>query len=124
VTRVSSPGQKVQYLCAFTDLADGAGRGFTLMLEFGAREIVVVRRGDQVFGYVNSCPHTGVTLNWRDNEFMSFDGMYIQCSMHFAQFRVYDGYCVQGPCAGRILQSVTVRVNNGEVWYCGENELC
>jgi nitrite reductase/ring-hydroxylating ferredoxin subunit len=46
---------------------------------------------------------------------MSFDGMYIQCSMHFAQFRIADGYCVYGPCVGRSLRGEPIEIRDGVI---------
>ena len=57
----------------------GEGRGFTLGEGVDALEVVVVREGDRVYGYVNSCPHTGTPLEWVENEFMSEDGGHIRC---------------------------------------------
>lgn len=102
------------------EIPDGGGKGFEVPGPRGARSVFAVRRGGGVFVYRNSCPHTGVTLNWRDDEFMSFDGMYIQCSMHFAQFRVYDGYCIYGPCAGRSLSSEAFEIRDGVIFLVND----
>lgn len=101
-----------QRLCALQDVADGCSKG----IPAGERELFLVRRGEHVFVYENSCPHTGATLNWQPDEFMSFDGMYIQCSIHGAQFRIYDGYCVYGPCAGQSLRRVAAEIRDGDVF--------
>lgn len=102
-------------LCALREIADGHSKGVTLVTSSGERELFLVRRGEHVFVYVNACPHTGVTLNWQPDQFMSFDGVYIQCSIHGAQFRVYDGYCVYGPCRGQSLRSVAAEIRDGDV---------
>ena len=102
-------------LCALDTIPNGACKGLTLTEAAGEREIFIVRRGDKVFAYVNSCPHTGVTLNWKPDEFLSFDRVYIQCSIHGAQFRISDGYCVYGPCAAQSLQSVSVEIIDGMI---------
>lgn len=104
-----------QRVCALQDIADGRSKSASCKTPQGEREFILVRRGEQVFVYVNSCPHTGVTLNWQPDEFMSFDGLYIQCSFHGAQFRIYDGYCVYGPCSGQSLRRVAAEIRNGEV---------
>jgi len=104
-----------RHLCTLQEIADGRSKGATCTTTRGERELILVRRGEQVFVYENSCPHTGATLNWQPDEFMSFDGMFIQCSIHGAQFRIYDGYCVWGPCRGQSLRRVAAEVRNGEV---------
>jgi len=82
----------------------GDGRGF-----------FIVRKGGQVFAYENSCPHTGATLNWLPHRFLARDSAHIQCDMHGAMFRIEDGACVFGPCAGRRLNPVPVRVADGDI---------
>lgn len=104
-----------QYLCHLLEIPDGRGKGVAYADLSGERELILLRRGDNVFAYENSCPHTGVTLNWQPDEFMSFDGLYIQCAMHGALFRINDGYCVYGPCAGQALRRVAVEICAGEV---------
>lgn len=104
-----------QYLCQLSAIPDGGSKGATLTVPGGELDIFLVRRGEHVFAYLNSCPHTGATLNFQPDQFMSFDNCYIQCSMHRAQFRIYDGYCVYGPCVGFSLQPIKLEVNYQEV---------
>ncbi len=104
--------QGVSVLCALADIADPGGKGF--VLEDG-RRIFVIRRGGSVHGYVNSCPHQGVPLDWRPDVFLSVDKSVIQCSTHGAQFRIQDGQCLAGPCAGSALRPVAVAVAGGMV---------
>lgn len=98
-------------LCRLDEIEDGEGRGFTLGDGVDALEVVVVRRGTRVHGYVNSCPHTGGPLEWVENEFMSEDGDHLMCHTHGALFRVDDGYCIAGPCAGDGLRPLAVEVD-------------
>ena len=104
------------FLCALDAVPDGGSKGVTLSVAGVERDIFLVRRGEHVFAYVNSCPHTGATLNFQPDQFMSFDNYYIQCSIHGAQFRIHDGYCVYGPCKGFSLQRVDVEVSGGAVF--------
>ena len=81
---------------------------------FGCRA-ELVREGEQVYGYTNSCPHTGGPLDWVPDQILSLDKQYIQCATHDALFRLQDGVCVSGPCAGERLAAVPVAVESGEV---------
>lgn len=103
-------------LCALDAIPDGGSKGMTLNLSGCERDIFIVRRGERVFAYVNACPHTGATLNFQPDQFMSFDNDYIQCSIHGAQFRIHDGYCVYGPCRGLSLQRIDVQASAGVVF--------
>lgn len=102
-------------LCRLDELADPDSRGFTLRTAAGLQDIFIVRRGEQVRGYANSCPHTGGPLDWQPDQFLSLDGDLIQCATHLALFRIDDGRCVAGPCAGRTLTPVPLALIDGWV---------
>jgi len=85
------------------------GRGTTVFSMF------VVRRGHEVFGYLNICPHYSSPLNCREGEFMSQDRSRIQCSSHFAEYRIEDGFGVAGAGEGCWLDPVPVHVDNGMI---------
>ena len=80
----------------------------------------VVRRGDEVFGYLNVCPHTGAPLNWMARKFLDPSRTLIQCATHGARFRIEDGVCISGPCNGKSLTAVPVRIEDGNVVIAGE----
>lgn len=108
-------------LCALDDIPDGQGKGFQLdqgtadAFARGVRDIFVVRRGPAVFGYVNACPHTGTTLDWVEDQFMTHDNSHILCATHGAIFRVEDGHCIIGPCEGDSLQELPLSIDAGTV---------
>ncbi len=98
-------------LCRLEEIEDGQGKGFTLGQGPDARDIFVVREGNRVFGYINSCPHLGTPLDWQGDRFISDDSGLIMCATHGAQFEIADGFCVAGPCAGQSLQPAPVTVD-------------
>lgn len=100
-------------LCRLEDILDGEGRGFEM--DDGGDDIFVVRRGERVFGYVNSCPHTDSPLDWVENQYMSLDKSHILCATHGAEFRIEDGFCVLGPCRGKSLAPVAVTARDGDI---------
>lgn len=102
-------------LCRLGDVPDPGSRGFRVQRGGQTQCIFVVRRGDAVYGYVNRCPHTGVTLDWLPDQFLDADGELIVCATHGALFRIEDGYCIGGPCTGDSLQPVALRVEDGEI---------
>ncbi len=104
-----------QVLCSLDELGDPASRGFSVQWGESRLEMFVVRRGDEVFGYRNHCPHTGAPLDWAPDDFLDADGKFIQCAMHGALFNVDNGYCVLGPCAGQSLSRVPLRLRAGLV---------
>jgi nitrite reductase/ring-hydroxylating ferredoxin subunit len=102
-------------LCRLEDIEDPGSKGMTVSIAGQLQDIFVVRQGDSVFGYLNSCPHTGGPLDWTPDRFLDLDGRYIQCAMHAALFRVEDGRCIAGPCNGDRLTPVPVEVDAGVV---------
>ncbi len=110
-------------LCRFDELADPDSRGFALQTAAGPQDIFIVRRGAEAFAYVNHCPHTGSPLDWLPDQFLSLDRRLIQCALHAALFRIEDGRCVAGPCAGQALTSVPVALEEGWILVHGERLL-
>lgn len=104
------------FLCALQELENGASRGFTVETPAGVEDIFVVRRNTRVVAYRNSCPHTGGPLDWVPDQFLSLDGSQIQCATHDARFRIEDGVCIVGPCAGKRLSAVITVVAEGAVY--------
>lgn len=99
-------------LCRLEEIPDGGARGLELP---DGTPVVAVRRGAAVHVYVDRCPHTGVTLAWRPDDFLTPKGDLIRCATHDARFRIEDGLCVAGPCAGDALERVPVVVRGGRV---------
>jgi nitrite reductase/ring-hydroxylating ferredoxin subunit len=110
-----SPAHGERLLCRVEDIPEGESRGFPAP-PGGFTGLFAVRRGGRVFVYVNSCPHVGLPLEIQPHRFLDRAGELVVCSAHGARFRVEDGHCVSGPCAGDALESVPVRVSEGEVW--------
>jgi len=102
-------------LCPASEIAPGEARDFTLTLEGEELALFVVNHDGNLFAYRNSCPHTGVELNWQPGHFIDLTGHYIQCSLHGALFRFDDGHCVRGPCNGQSLTPLKIVLDNGMI---------
>lgn len=102
-------------LCRLADLADPGARGFLFGGGAARFDMFVVRRGGEVKGYVNECPHAFTPLETWPDRFLTRGGDQILCSTHGALFRIDDGLCTAGPCAGRALLPVPVMVADGMV---------
>jgi len=97
VAAVPSPGAKG------LTLADG-------------REVFVVRdKAGGVHAYENTCPHTGGPLDWSPDTFLTLDRTRILCATHGAEFRIADGLCLRGPCAGAHLTPLAIAVRDGQI---------
>ncbi len=102
-------------LCPLASLSEPGSRGFEVEIDGAMRPIFVVRRGNEVKGYLNSCPHIGAELNWQPDDFLDADRRYILCAVHGALFQIDDGRCIAGPCRGEALTPVEVTVERGQV---------
>ena len=102
-------------VCALEDIDDPGAKEFEFDVETDHVRGFVVRRGANVFAYINCCPHAGAMLNWGPGKFLTRDGSLIMCSVHGANFLPTTGLCVAGPCKGRSLQSMQVDVIDNQV---------
>jgi nitrite reductase/ring-hydroxylating ferredoxin subunit len=102
-------------LCALASLADPGARNFVLEIRGAYFHGFVVRRGAEVFGYVDRCPHAGLPLAQQLDRYLTREGDLILCSWHGALFRPETGECLGGPCAGARLAPWPVEVRDGIV---------
>ena len=102
-------------LAALDDIPDGGARNFVLQMKAGRFHGFVVRRGGAVFGYVDRCPHAGLPLTQRLDDYLTPDGSLIACSWHGALFQPESGACVGGPCMGQGLTPWPVEVRDGAI---------
>ena len=102
-------------LCALDDIPSPGAKGFRFRRDDAVFAGVVVRRGDHLFGYVDSCPHAGWPLAGPSGRFLTRENDLILCGGHGALFRIEDGVCVAGPCPGQSLTPWPVRIEHGEV---------
>ena len=102
-------------VCRESELASHGVRAFTIGSGDWPLRGFVVRVGAHLRGYVNRCPHAGHPLNLLPDRFFTPDGALILCSSHGALFEKLTGFCVAGPCAGRVLTPVPLEVRSGFV---------
>ncbi|SER20121.1 Rieske (2Fe-2S) protein [Sphingobium sp. YR768] len=111
VARLTETPAGVQ-LCRLDTMADHSARNFVLQMRAGRFHGFIVRSGDRVHGYVDRCPHAGLPLAQRLDEYLAPDGQWIACSWHGALFQIEDGACRAGPCMGQSLMSWPVAVRD------------
>ncbi|MGR8918836.1 MAG: Rieske (2Fe-2S) protein [Gammaproteobacteria bacterium] len=104
-----------QVVAVLDSVPDGGARAAALAFASGPRQLIVCRSGATARVFLNSCPHRGVRLDWREGDFMSLDGRHLVCATHGALFEPVTGHCVAGPCAGRALVEIPCAVSDGRV---------
>lgn len=102
-------------LCRLNELPMDGCREFKLGHGHWPLRGFVVRVADGVRAYVNRCAHQQFALNYSPHQFLTPDGRMILCRVHGALFEKDTGQCVAGPCYGRSLIALPVRVAAGYV---------
>lgn len=97
------------------EVPNDGSRGF----EVGGHSCFAVRENQQLYLYLNRCPHLGIQLNWREHQFLDHEGVLIQCSTHGALFRIDTGRCVSGPCLGQSLLPLAFTIDGKRVTVAG-----
>lgn len=102
-------------LCALAEISEPGAKSFRFRAEAAMFAGVVVRVGEDIRGYVDSCPHAGWPLSALDDRYLTRDHRHILCAGHGALFTPLTGECVAGPCFGERLSSWPVEVRDGRV---------
>ena len=105
-------------LCNLDELNDIDSRGFVLPKDDLEHDIFIVRNYNEIVGYKNSCPHNFAPLNWSSDIFLDQEQNYIQCVNHGALFEIHDGTCIYGPCIGRSLSPIEIKIENNIIYAC------
>ncbi|CAN7723818.1 Rieske (2Fe-2S) protein [Paraburkholderia hospita] len=101
-------------VCELDALPPTGARGFDLSGN-GIDDLFLVRKGELLRGYINSCPHwPGASLPWRKHAYLDRDASHIVCHGHGARFAIDDGLCISGPCTAQYLQAVMLRIEEGK----------
>jgi nitrite reductase/ring-hydroxylating ferredoxin subunit len=118
---VFPPGSSApQALCRLDEIPEGGATAVDATLaidgEAGPQpsSLILLRRGGQVRGYLNICPHTGRRLDYAPGKFLLKNDTLI-CAVHGATFNQADGLCIAGPCRGEHLREVALQVRDGAI---------
>ncbi len=77
--------------------------------------ILVLDESGRPRAYLNRCKHLPVPLDGGTREFFDSTGRYLLCGTHGALYERGSGFCVSGPCRGKVLTAIELRVEGGEV---------
>ncbi len=122
---VSSAKVEVFAVCSTDDIERGDAKPFSLsrINEAGESQpfpIVIVRtHGNDYFGYINSCPHEGIWLNFGEGSFFTPDRTFLKCGRHGSIFEIDTGLCIDGSCKDQSLEPLALAVVDGDVCVCG-----
>ena len=84
----------------------------------------VFERDGEVYAFRNRCAHVTLPLDLDDEDFFSGpeDGDFIVCKSHGAKYQPKTGLCVDGPCKGKSLRKLDVRIVDNDVYLSPKNE--
>ena len=111
-----NPSRQRYRLCKATQLDRSGAHGRSIETPRGPIEVVVLRYGGKILGYINRCPHQGTPLETFPDQFLDESGAFLICSTHGARFRASDGACLFGPCRGVGLQRVDLVCEAGMIY--------
>ncbi len=103
-------------LCTIDEIPDQGGHEVSCGDGRENFRVLLLRQGEQVWSYVNFCPHFSLPLNYEPQTFVTLDGL-IMCAHHTAFFNFNDGRCVDGPCIGDGLVALPVHVDGNMVYF-------
>lgn len=86
------------------ELSHGESLRFTFQRSKLAEEGFVLRWGEALYAFANSCPHWSVDLDFGTGEFYDVALDRIVCRNHGALFHPQTGFCEWGPCTGHSLE--------------------
>jgi len=101
-----------EFLCDIAEVSVPASLG----VEHKQEHFIVVVDHGGVFVYKNSCPHLGIQLDVREDEFLDMGGEFIVCANHGALFEIDSGLCIAGPCKGDRLVAVQSMCKDSQVF--------
>lgn len=104
-----------RHLCDIADVSE-TGTEFRVNPDGDIRYLVLFRRGDEIVGYDNVCPHQGRPLNLSPDQFLFTRDGWLMCPHHGASFDVETGTCVEGPCRGDRLKPAELEIRGQGVW--------
>lgn len=110
-------------VCEISDLDEGEAVGRDVPFQDRDVPVIVLLKNQSCLVFLNSCPHTGVRLEWRADDFLDQSNTYFQCAMHGALFKTADGMCIAGPCIGASLLRLDTTVKNGTVYLCSGQDI-
>lgn len=103
-------------------LPDGAFVETEAPVQGELHSLIVHRRGDAVYAWLNICPHAGRRLDWAPGQFLTSKQGHLVCAVHGASFEPDTGLCVAGPCRGQSLRAVQVFVQDGMLRIAAPSE--
>ena len=102
-------------LCALAEIADPGGKGFRFREDGRIFAGFLIRKGELLAGYVDSCPHAGWPLATFDDRYLTRDARHILGTGHGALFPL-AGEGATSPCLGERLTVWPIELRGDDVF--------
>ncbi len=76
----------------------------------------VIAHAGKPYAYLNQCAHVAMELDWQAGQFFDSEGEHLICASHGALYRADTGVCVAGPCLGKQLTPVPLKIHNSTLY--------
>jgi nitrite reductase/ring-hydroxylating ferredoxin subunit len=96
-------------------LAHGQSQRFAFRRGALMEEGFVLRWGEGVYAFANSCPHWSVDLDYGMGDFFDPALDRVVCKNHGALFHPQTGFCEWGPCTGHSLERFELSSDGDDV---------
>ena len=96
-------------------LAPGQSTRFVFRRGKLHEEGFVLRWGEGLYAFANSCPHWSVDLDYGTGDFYDVALDRIVCRNHGALFHPQTGFCEWGPCTGHSLERFELTTDGDDV---------
>lgn len=103
-------------LAPINDVKQGQWYEYSLQTEEGFKSIMLQLKSGKYYGFLNSCPHQGRRMDYAAGQFLTSDLGTIICPAHGAEFNPESGLCINGPCLGESLKTVTIKTNEEDIF--------
>ncbi len=77
--------------------------------------IVILDDSNRLRAYLNRCKHLPVPLDGATRDFFDVTRRYLICGTHGALYERGSGFCISGPCRGKVLTPIDARIVEGEI---------
>jgi nitrite reductase/ring-hydroxylating ferredoxin subunit len=77
--------------------------------------IVILDEHARPRAYLNRCKHLPIPLDGGTREFFDSSKRYLFCGTHGAMYERGSGFCIAGPCRGKVLTAIELRIDAGEI---------
>lgn len=110
-----SQGRLHLLVAGATRLQNGESVRFAFQRSKLPEEGFVLRWGDALCAFTNSCPHWSVDLDYGTGDFYDPELDRIVCKNHGALFHPATGLCEWGPCTGHSLERFELEATGDDV---------